>query len=57
VFKQNYSYIETSRPLGVGESALRRWVEQERQGVTLQKQSADLEAIENPGAGSSNRPH
>ncbi|CAI8857742.1 transposase [Pseudomonas sp. IT-P253] len=35
VFKQNYSYIEASRSLGVGESALRRWVDQvqqERQG-------------------------
>jgi len=37
VLKQNYSYIEASRSLGVGESALRRWVDQvqqERQGVT-----------------------
>ncbi|MFJ3368102.1 IS3 family transposase [Pseudomonas sp. NPDC086251] len=37
--KQNYSYIEASRSLGVGESALRRWVDQvqqERQGVTPQ---------------------
>lgn len=36
-FKQNYSDIEASRSLGVGESALRRWVDQvqtERQGVT-----------------------
>jgi len=35
VLKQNYSYIEASRSLGVGESALRRWVDQvqqERQG-------------------------
>ena len=28
VLKQNYSYIEASRSLGIGESALRRWVEQ-----------------------------
>jgi transposase-like protein len=28
VLKQNYSYIEASRSLGVGESALRRWVDQ-----------------------------
>ena len=28
VLKQNYSFIETSRLLGVGESALRRWVGQ-----------------------------
>jgi transposase len=37
VLKQNYSFIEASRSLGVGESALRRWVDQlqrERTGVT-----------------------
>ena len=28
VFKQNYSFIEASRSLGIGESALRRWVGQ-----------------------------
>ena len=28
VLKQNYSYIEASRSLGIGESALRRWVDQ-----------------------------
>ena len=42
VLKQNYSYIEASRSLGVGESALRRWVEQvqkERQGVTPQSKA------------------
>ena len=27
VLKQNYSYIEASRSLGIGESALRRWVD------------------------------
>jgi transposase-like protein len=37
VLKQNYSFIEVSRSLGIGESALRRWVSQllqERTGVT-----------------------
>ena len=37
VLKQNYSFIEASRSLSVGESALRRWVDQlqqERTGVT-----------------------
>ena len=37
VLKQNYSFIEASRSLGIGESALRRWVSQllqERTGVT-----------------------
>ena len=37
VLKQNYSFIEASRSLGIGESALRRWVgqlQQERTGVT-----------------------
>ena len=28
VLNQNYSYIEASRSLGIGESALRRWVDQ-----------------------------
>ncbi|WP_153015168.1 transposase, partial [Pseudomonas syringae] len=28
VLKQNYSFIEASRSLSVGESALRRWVDQ-----------------------------
>ena len=39
VLKQNYSFIEASRSLSVGESALRRWVDQlqqERTGVTPQ---------------------
>ena len=39
VLKQNYSYIEASRSLGIGESALRRWVDQiqkEHKGVTPQ---------------------
>ena len=55
VLKQDYSFIEASRSLGVGESALRRWVDQvqqERTGVT--EQSADLGAAENPRAGSPN---
>lgn len=37
VLKQNYSFIEASRSLAVGESALRRWVDQlqkERTGIT-----------------------
>ncbi len=37
VLKQNYNFIEASRSLSVGESALRRWVDQlqqERTGVT-----------------------
>ncbi len=39
VLKQDYSFIEASRSLGVGESALRHWVDQvqqERTGVTPQ---------------------
>lgn len=39
VLKQNYSYIETSRSRGMGESALRRWVDRiqkELKGVTWQ---------------------
>ena len=42
VLKQNYSFIEASRSLGVGESALRRWVsqlQQERTGVTPQSKA------------------
>ena len=42
MLKQNYSYIEASRSLGIGESALRGWVDQvpqERQGVTAQSGS------------------
>lgn len=42
VLKQNYSYIEASRSLGIGESALHRWVDQvqkERQGVTPQSKA------------------
>ena len=42
VLKQNYSYIEASRSLGVGESSLRRWVDQvqqERQGATPQSKA------------------
>ncbi|SFU15946.1 transposase [Pseudomonas marincola] len=37
VLKQNYSFIEASRSLGIGETALRRWVDQlqqERTGIT-----------------------
>ncbi|CAM5455439.1 ISPsy24, transposase orfA OS=Pseudomonas fragi OX=296 GN=NCTC10754_04862 PE=3 SV=1 [Pseudomonas fragi] len=42
VLKQNYSFIEASRSLGIGESALRRWVSQllqERAGVTPQSKA------------------
>lgn len=42
VLKQNYSYIEARRSLGVGESALRRWVDQaqeEHKGVTPQSKA------------------
>ncbi|QVQ76632.1 IS3 family transposase [Pseudomonas lundensis] len=42
VLKQNYSFIEASRSLGIGESALRRWVSQllqERTGVTPQSKA------------------
>ncbi|EJL03397.1 ISPsy24 transposase [Pseudomonas fluorescens Q2-87] len=42
VLKQNYSYIEASRSLGIGESALRRWVDQiqkEHTGVTPQSKA------------------
>lgn len=42
VLKQDYSFIEASRSLGVGESAMRRWVDQvqqERTGVTLQSKA------------------
>lgn len=42
VLNQNYSYIEASRSLSVGESTLRRWVDQlqhERTGVTPQSKA------------------
>ena len=42
VLKQNYSFTEASRSLSVGESALRRWVDQlqkERTGVTPQSKA------------------
>ncbi len=42
VLRQNYSYIEASPSLGIGESALRRRVDQvqkERQGVTPQSKA------------------
>lgn len=42
VLKQNYTYTEACRSLGVGESALRRWVsqlQQERAGVTPQSKA------------------
>jgi transposase len=42
VLKQNYSFIEASRSLGIGETALRRLVDQlqqERTGVTPQSKA------------------
>ena len=42
MFKKNYSFIEASRSLSIGESALRRWVsqlQQERTGVTPQSKA------------------
>ena len=42
VLKQNYSYIEASRSLGISESALRRWVDliqKEHKGVTPQNKA------------------
>ncbi len=42
VLKQDYSFIEASHSLGVGESALRRWVDQVQQvctGVTPQSKA------------------
>jgi transposase len=42
VLKQSCRYIEASRSLGIGESALRRWVDQVqkgRQGVTPQSKT------------------
>ncbi|OKA28529.1 hypothetical protein BOH74_03515 [Pseudomonas versuta] len=42
VLKQNYSFIEASRSLGVGEPALRRWVSQllqKRTGVPPQSKA------------------
>ncbi|PHN50216.1 transposase [Pseudomonas amygdali] len=42
VLDQDYIHIEASRSLGVGESALRRWVDQvqqERTGVTPQSKA------------------
>ena len=48
VLKQNYSFIEASRSLSVGESALRRWVDQlqqERTGVTPQSKAAPFRVL------------
>ena len=65
VLKQNYSYIEASRSLGIGESVLRRWwvgqLQQKRTGVTPQSKALPAEQgvapreAKKPGAGSSNR--
>ncbi len=46
VLKQEYSFSEASRSLGVGESALRRWgdqVQQKRTCVTPQSKALTLE--------------
>ena len=42
ILRENYSFIEASRSLSFGESALRRWVgqvQQERKGVTPQSKA------------------
>ena len=42
VLKQNYCYIEASRSLGIGESALHLWVDQiqkEHNGITPQSKA------------------
>lgn len=42
VLDQGYSHIEASRSVGIGESVLRRWVQQlqlERQGITPQSKA------------------
>ena len=42
VLDQGYSHVEASRLIGVGESLMRRWVQQlqlERQGVTPQSKA------------------
>ena len=59
LLKQNYSSIEASRSLVVGESALRRWVNQlllERTGVLPQSNALPPGAAKDSGAGGSNRP-
>ena len=52
VLKQNCRYIQASRSLGIGESALRRWVDQVqkgRQGVTPQSKKLTPEQQEIQG--------
>ena len=42
VLDQRYSHVEASRSVGIGESVLRRWVQQlqlERQGITPQSKA------------------
>ena len=42
VLDQGYSHVEASRSVGIGESVLRRWVQQlrlERQGITPQSKA------------------
>lgn len=52
VLDQGYSYTEASRSVGVGESVLRRWVQQlqlERQRVTPQGKSDYARSTTYPG--------
>ena len=55
VLDQGYSHMEASRSVGVGETVLRRWVQQlrmERKGVTPQGKAitADQQRIQTRGA-------
>ena len=50
VLKQNYSHIEASRSLGIGESATRRWVDpiqKEHKGITPQSKALTPEQQKN----------
>ena len=53
VLDQGYSVPEASRSLDVGETVLRRWVQQLQSGRcgTTPIQSSDPGTAENPGAG------
>ncbi len=55
VLDQGYSHVEASRSVGIGESVLRRWVQQlqlERQGITPQGKAMtpDQQRIQGPEA-------
>lgn len=59
VLDQGYSVPEASRSLDVGETVLRRWVQQlqsERTGTTPISKAADPGTAKNPGAGSPYQP-